>query len=413
MDKIINKKPSVFIATFSLYDKLKRLPANGMVEPMLSFFVPRVKNLVLLDEPHPESPIINPIVELYKGGKLKKKFTISSLIYLPIYLFCKIPSTKKTRISYKLRDFFLTFFVAYSSNEKYDLFVGFEAINALAGIILKKLGKVKLVVYYVSDYSPTWFGETLFNAIYLRLDRFCVRHADFTWDVSPMMKEGRLKAGLQKKYLERVLNVQNGLFPVQIGSVPVEKRTRDSIVYMGVFDREMGIDVALAAFKLVLLKHPHATFHIIGGTKEGVGRVKKIATDFGIENSTFFYGFLPPDKTMVDIIKYCSIGVAPYLTEKKSRRKFGDPGKIRQYLGCGLPIVTTDFVWYGRYAVDKGAGIIVKDDPKDLADGICTLLENKDLYKRCSNNAIKLSKNNTWEKTYSGALEAMQIKLNS
>lgn len=405
---IMNSSSSVFIATFSHYQQNKRLPTNGMVEPMLSFFQPVAKNILLLDQPHPVSDSIGPIVEIYNKDKLKKRFIISPLFYLPIYLLCKIPSKNTTRISYKIRDFFSVIFIGLISKDKYDVFIGLESINVLAGLFLRKIGKIKTVVYYVSDYSPERFGKTLFNSFYLWLDQFCVKHADFTWDVSEAMKEGRIKAGLLPQEMRRVIHVPNGLFPSQIDPLPISQRIRDSIVYMGILDPDVGIDLILEAFSLVKRKHPYASLHIVGGTNEDIVRLSNIASRLRIKKSIIFYGFIPPDKRMSSIIKSCYIGVSAYTFRNASRNKYGDSGKIRQYLGCGLPIVATNLQAYTNYVIKKGAGIGTKETAEDLANGILSLLKDDKLYEQCCKKAIELGKNNTWKNSYTNAFLDMQ-----
>lgn len=408
----LNKNSSVLFATFAVYIKGERLPSNGMIEPIPSFFLPKIKQLTLIIQPHPGSDRINPIVEVYEKTVKAKETTISSFWYLPLYLLCKIQNNDNTHVSFKLRDFLSVLYCGFALGKKHDLFIGFESINALAGIILRKLGRVKMVIYYVSDYSPKRYRNSLFNRIYLLLDKFCVEHADFTWDVSPAIKEARLTAGILSKDSERILHVPNGLFDSQIDPLPISKRIPESIVYMGLLNPDQhGVDLALKAFKLVLNKKPGATFHVIGGTNRDTNPFMEMAKDLGIENSVISYGFIPPNKKMSGIISKCYIGIATYRTDKDPRNRYGDSGKIRQYLGCGLPIVATTIQWHTKYVIQKGAGIGVKETPEDFAKAIMTLLEDQKLYKRCSEKALELSRDNTWENSYANAIDQMQILL--
>ncbi|MFZ5845315.1 MAG: glycosyltransferase [Patescibacteria group bacterium] len=407
-NNIIDCNSAIFFATFSHYEKGQRLPTNGMVEPMLSFFLPKVKTFLLLDGPHPVSDVVDPVVEAYRDGRLDKKFLLSPLFYLFAYFFCKIPSKAKTRISFKIRDFFSAFFLALMQKEKFDLFIGLEAVYALAGILLRKIGRIKRVVYYVSDYSPTRFGKNLFNTLYIWLDLFCVRHADFTWDVSAAMKEGRLRAGLKPSEATRIIHVPNGLFPAQIDPLPISQRVKDTLVYMGILDPDKGVDLALKALKLVIAKRPQTSLHIIGGTPEGITRLKQMAVRLGIERSIIFYGFVPPNKKMSSIINRCYLGLTTYSRRRSPENRYGDSGKIRQYLGCGLPIVSTKLQAYTKYVIDQGAGIGTKESVKDFANAILTLLKDDSLYRRCSVVATRLGRANTWENSYTQALFAMR-----
>lgn len=383
------------------------MPRNGMIDSMLYFFVSRVKTFILLDQPHPISDTIHPIVEEYENGSMKDRHRMSPLLYFPVYLYCLMEKHGLTRISYKLRDFFSVFIVVFTRMKKYDLFVGLEAINTIAGIVLKKFGLVKMVIYYVSDYSPIRFGKTLFNRTYLALDRFCVTHADVTWDVSLAMQEGRIEAGLDVNKKYRVIHVPNGLFPSQIKSLPISQRKRDCLVYLGNLEPDFGVALAIRAFKEIKKKRPGATFRIIGGG-EYLLDMKQLVSRLKLNGAVTFYGFVEDNEDMAKIVRTSYIGLAPYRSFPESIRWYGDAGKIRQYTAAGLPVVTTHVPPLGRYVVKKGAGIMTQDTVKSFSDGILRLLSDEVLYQKLSAGAIRVSRGNTWEYVYTKALEDME-----
>ena len=406
--EIIDKTSSIFFATFSRYGKGKRQPTNGMVDPVLSFLLPKVRSLVLLDTPHLVSDSIEPIIEVYNDQRLSSRFILSKFWYFLIYLFCTRPSTSETRISYKVRDFISVLLVAFTQKGSYDVFIGLESVFALAGIVLKKLGKVKTVVYYVSDYAPNRYKNKAFNALYLLLDRFCLRHCDYTWDVSPAMQKGRIQAGLPNAGIYRVIHVPNGLFPSQIASLPIAKRDKNDLVYMGILQSDMGPDLAIKAFGVVLKIYPKMKLHIIGGSQKDSRIYKAMAKRLRLEKSILFHGFIQDNTEMAKIVRRCYIGLAPYRAFPDSWRWFGDAGKIRQYTAAGLPVVTTQVPPLGRFIVSQGAGIMTTDTVKSFSNGILLLLSDFALYKKLSRGAQKVSKDNTWEHVYSKALSDMK-----
>lgn len=404
---IINNNSSIFIATFSRYEKEKRLPTNGMIEPLLSFFLPKVRNILLLDQPHPSSDTINPIVEHYQNKRLKVKFIIPAFFYFPIYILCRLQNTNKTHISFKIRDLFSVVFIGITQKERYNLFIGLESINTFAGIFLRKLGKVNSVVYYVSDYSPIRFKNIFFNFLYIWLDRFCVTHADYTWDVSPAIQKARIKAGLSYKKRYSVIHVPNALFSSQIGSLPVSLRDPNVLVYMGTLDIENGVDLAIEALSHVKKKNPNVILRVIGGGKRDIHRLKTLTKKLKLQDSIIFYGFVINNNEMAKIVKTSYVGLAPYRALPNSLRWYGDASKIRQYLASGLPVVTTQVPPFGQYVVDQGAGIMTKDTVESFSDGIIRLLSEDTLYRKLSDVAEKISKDNTWENAYSKALRNM------
>lgn len=408
-DNLLNKKSSVFIATFAHYENGQRMSNNGMVEPMLSFFVPKVRRVDMVIQPHPGSDRISPEVELYENGALKKKFNIHPFFYLPVYLLCLFPNKRKIRFSYKMRDLLLVLIIAISQKKQYDFFIGLEVINLFAGLILKKLHVVKSTIYYVSDYSPRRFKNKWFNAFYVRLDRFALGHADYTWDVSSAMQKGRIEAGLSTEKSYRVVHVPNGLFLSQIASLPIAQRNKYDLIYMGILEPDMGPDLAIGALKEVIKRNPRARLHIIGGPKKDLDRMIALSKKLKLGKAVIFYGFVPDNTKMAKIVRSCYIGLAPYRAFPYSKRWYGDAGKIRQYMASGLPVVTTHVPPLGRYVVERGAGILTKDTVKDFAEGIQKLLSDRKLYEKLAYVARKLGEENTWENSYKKAFMDMAI----
>lgn len=409
MNDVVNKNTSVLFATFAVYVNGRALAANGMIEPMLSFFLPKVHTFTLLIQPHPSSDRISPIIKEYNGKIISKEWAISPWWYVPLYLLCKAQNTDDTHLSFKLRDFFSVLYCGIVSPKKYDLFIGLECVNAAAGVLLRSLGRVNRVIYYVSDYASKRFTNPVLNKLYLWLDKFCIERADFTWDVSPAMKQARLQTGILRKDLKRILHVPNGLFESQVDPLPIAKRKPHSIVYMGLLNPDQhGVDLALKAFVIILKKYPDATFHVIGGTNRDENPFMGMVRDLGIEKLVISYGFVPPNEEMSRIVRTCRIGVATYRSDRNPRNRYGDSGKIKQYLGCGLPIVATTIQWYTKHAIEQGAGIGADETPKDFAKAILRLFEDKKLYARCSKKALELSRENTWENSYASAFRSME-----
>jgi len=405
---MLNSSSSVFFVTFAPYENNKRLPTNGMVEPMLSFFLPKVKKLLIIIQPHPGSDRIAPIVDVYEKNRLEEHSTISALYYFPIYLICKLQNTVKTHISFKLRDLFSVIFTGLRQKSMYNYFIGLECINTLGGLILKKLGKVKTVIYYVSDYSPARFGNTYLNSLYLWLDRFCATNADFIWGVSSAMQPARINSGLDPKKSAPNLHVPNGLFSTQISPLAISKRIPYSLVFLGTLGFENGPDLAIESMLLIKKKYPKAKLHIIGGGKENLSRLRNLVEKLQLKDSIIFYGFVVDNDEMAGIIRKCYVAVAPYRALKDSVRWYADATKIRQYLASGLPVITTKVPPFGREVVKQGAGLLIEDTREDLSFAAMKLFSDTALYSKLAKKATDLSKNNTWENIYTKAFKDME-----
>ena len=53
-----------------------------------------------------------------------------------------------------------------------------------------------------------------------------------------------------------------------------------------------------------------------------------------------FFGYTDHDWTL-SYLPTCGVALAPYVNEEKGTFKYAEPLKVKDYLGCGLPIIIT------------------------------------------------------------------------
>lgn len=406
--EVLNRDSSLLFATFSPYKKNKRDPKNGNIKPFVSFFPKIIKRFVLIDQPHTGSDVVEPVIEEYFEGKLRKKYKLDKFYYRPFYLLLrKLNSTDDdTSILFKIRDVLSVLHVGLTS-KKFQYFIGLESVNTLSGIFLKLLGRVDQVIYYVSDYSPHRYKNKIFNSVYLWLDRFCCYRADFIWDVSRAMQPARIEAGLNEKKSAPVVHVPNALFSRHIKHLPSNKIKPFSLVFMGSLGYENGPDLAIEAMPKIIKKFPQTKISVIGGGKD-MSRLENLVRKLKLKDYVKFYGMIPKDEDMLSLLRQFYIALAPYKNIKGSVRFYGDSLKLRAYMASGLPVVTTDVPPLGRELREFGSAITVKDNPEDLANAVIYLLSDSQEYKSLRTKAIAYGKNNTWENTFKNALIQME-----
>ncbi len=393
--------------TFSRWENGKRLPTSGSLNPLRDFLLPKIKKLVLVDQPHPGSDRVMPKIEEYNGDKENFKSHESSWYVRLLRSYLESSRSQKTQIRFKLRDFLSVIDWSLRDKTKFDYAVCLESINTLAAILLRKLGRVKKVIYYVSDYSPNRYPSKWFNFVYLALDRFCAEHADYIWDVSPAMQKARISAGLDPEKSAPVIDVPNGLLPAQIKAAPISSIDKHAIVYMGTLGAENGPDIPIKALSIILDKFKDTKLHIIGGTNEDFLWLKKIITKMKLGKSIIRHGFIEDELAMSRVISHCAVGLAPYRNIPGSIRQYADAGKIRAYCAAGIPVVTSRVPPLGHVVADKGAAIVVDDDPAAFAQAIINIFSNQKLYMTLRQNAIKFGQDNTWENSFRNAFASM------
>lgn len=399
---------SVFFATFSKWAHGKRTPINGNVDTLKAFLLPNVKKLVILDQPHPGSDRVMPVIEVYGKKSAKKALFQSSWIVGILKPLLQLCNTNGTQILFKVRDFLSVIDWSLRDETVFDYFIGLESINALAGILLRRMGRVKTVVYYVFDYSPHRYTNRLFNACYLWLDRLCAMHADVVWDVSKAMQPARITAGLDPKKSAPIVYVPIGLSPEQIQANPIEKINLHALVYMGTLGPENGPDIAIRALGEVRKTMHDAVLHIVGGTEKDIQMLKALTKELHISDAVIFHGMVPDNADMARILRSCAVGLAPYRNVPGSPRLYADSSKIRAYCASGLPVVATTVPPLGREVAEKGAGIVTSDDPYAMAQAIISMLSDTKQYTVYRMSAIAFSKHNTWEASFTHAFAYMR-----
>lgn len=226
-----------------------------------------------------------------------------------------------------------TFWQVVKRRKKYDIYIGINNLNTFVGIQLRNLGFVKKTIYSSVDYAQDRFDNKFLNDLYHWLDYYCLRNADIVWNSSPAMVLEREKRGISKKYREKQIAVSDGTDPVK--QVPFNKRNRYEIVFVGHFREGMGLEMLVSSFAEIKKYVPHAKLLMIGGgpIEEKLKQLAKNQKD--IE----FTGVILNLKDVYPRITRSMIGVAPYERNKYTQNT--DPGKIKLYLACGLPIVMT------------------------------------------------------------------------
>jgi glycosyltransferase involved in cell wall biosynthesis len=363
-----------------------------------------------LDQPYPGSDRVSPAIENYRNGKIIRK-TKTYFTTIVLYIILKFTNRPGTHLTFKIRDLLSVIEAGLKHKGKFDLFIGLESINAIGGILLRKLGKVGNVVYYVSDYSPKRFGNKFINKIYLWLDSFCAKNADFIWDVSTAMHPARIKAGLDPKKSAPVIIVPNALYKNQINAIPYLRRDKYSCVYVGTIGLENGPDIAIKSMKYVVKRFPSAKLHVMGGGGKGFEQkyLESLVLKNKLGNNVVFHGFISDQKLLSNTIKHFQVALAPYKKIPGSIRYYGDATKIRLYMASGLPLVTSEVPPLGREVEKRGASITVDDNDKSFGQAIISIFRDREKGERLARNAYNFAKNNLWENTYENALEKMDL----
>ncbi len=356
------------------------------------FLHKKVENLLFIAHPlfyQKDRP--GAFFSLYHKGKIIKQGSLPQ-VYLPSIL-------------QYLKDTLLTLYWVILTGRKWDLIVSLDNLNTIAAILLRKIGKVKKVIYYTIDFVPVRFQNTLLNDVYHYLDQVCLTHADSTWNVSPRIAEGREKVrGLLQSVYNKQITVPIGIWFDRIARKKFSEIEKHVIVYAGGLAEHQGVQLVLDALPQIVAKIPDIKFKIIGiGNYEATlkQKVKKLKLSKYVE----FLGYKETHQEVEEILSSCGLAMAMYSEKLDKWSYYADPSKIKTYLAAGLPVLTTSLTHIAKDLASHHCGKVIAYNKDDLATAVCTLLSNPRQHSEMRKNAVNFAKEFDWNSVFDRALK--------
>lgn len=342
---------------------------------------------------HPLFPSENKFIsrlDTFESGILKKSLHLWKI---------SLPFTFRM-----LKEMIINILYILKSRERWNLFIGIDNLNAFSGLILRILGRVDKVIYFTIDFSPNRFDNQILNSIYHFIDKICVRFCDETWNLSPRMAEGREEYfGMDKKIYNRQVWVPHGARVGRMQSlINEDKYNKNTIVFLGHLIQKQGIQEVIKAVPLIIKKIPNFKFIIIGAGNHKK-KLEDLTAKLKIQKHILFTGYLDNEKSD-KILTSSAIGIAPY-TNSDNFSYYADPGKIKDYLAAGLPVILTRVPYNAGEIQEKECGIIVNFHKNDIAEAVIGILKDKDKLEKYRKNVRSYAKSFDWDHIFRKNIE--------
>jgi phosphatidylinositol alpha-1,6-mannosyltransferase len=173
-------------------------------------------------------------------------------------------------------------------------------------------------------------------------------------------------------------------------------------LFVGHLLEKQGVQLVLRAVPEIRKTIADFEFLIIGkGNYEPA--LKRLVKELQIEGSVIFAGY-KNDEEMEQLSSGCACAVAPYDAKTDTWTRYADPGKIKNYLASGLPVILTDVPYNAQEIQRRKCGIVVKYDLYELTKAIVTLLTNESMLSEYRSNAFEYSKQFDWDNIFDGAI---------
>ncbi len=371
--KLINNKTRVLILTHYNYRTEHNEDTD---ERIINYLKLKVKKIILITQPFPEFGQRYSYILTYENGKKTKESKYYILNGPSIFQF--------------LHHVLLIYYLLFKNGVNFDLCISMENLSTVSIYPLRLLKTIKRLVYYSIDFVPSRFPSPILNNIYRFMDKFACKYSDNNWVMTEQQLLERKRFGIVPSNSSPFTIVPIGYDNKKINIKSVDKIDLYNLIYVGAMRESTGPELAIKTIPLLIKKFPKIKLTMIGPGKD-TDKLKKLIRDLKIGKYINFLGYVANFWDLVEIISKKSIGLAPYKPMPDSFSFYSDPSKIKLYMSCGLPVITTDMTTMSNLIAKTHSGVIIDYSEESLCNGVAKMLSNKNNYQLYKKAAIKLS----------------------
>ncbi len=261
-----------------------------------------------------------------------------------------------------------------------DLYIGANPLNALAGVVLRLLGRTRTVVYYSIDWVPRRFNGRFMNSTYRLVEHAVALAATETWNLSDAMHQARWSSP-PWRWIRRFADARARTLPIgvtmlQQNDEPVRSNAHQ-LAFMGHLIEKQGLQYVIEALPSLLRDFPDIQLEVVGRGPYAEDLTRQ-AEKLGVAKRVTFHGYVDDEIDVLKILASSAIGLAPYVEDEESFTRYADPGKIKTYLAAGLPVVTTSVPPQAKELADAGCAVVVEASTEGVTKGVRALLSEDD-----------------------------------
>ncbi len=307
-----------------------------------------------------------------------------------------------------LRDVFftpcMTFAAMCRTSGHFDACLGIGPWGSLVGLILRKLGRVKVLVYEDRDFDPGLMPDRLRQWYTGAVERFVQRRADVVISV------GHRLATLRRREsgVDPVV-ISNGIDWTNFAAARSGSGFGESMIYVGNLSSWSGIEQNIRAMPILLRSIPGAKLIIVGsGLPEYERFLRQLISDLGVAHAVEVLGSQPHER-LGDLMKHASVGLAN--SEPVAYRQYACPLKVIEYMASGLPVIATE----GTEAADMlrhySCGIVTPYQPEQIAAAMQRMLSDRASYEAFRAAALRESEMLDWRQLLSRERKLIENRL--
>jgi glycosyltransferase involved in cell wall biosynthesis len=292
--------------------------------------------------------------------------------------------------------------------DRSDAWFGFNCLATAQGLLGRAARRTRRVIHWNVDFVPVRFGQSPLTQLYDRLDRWCCTSADGRVELSAAARDARAERyGLPDS--NRAEIVPMGAWTTDAPIADASRLGERRIVFLGHLVERMGVDVLIDAVELLRDRGRPVHADIVGGGPL-LASLREAVEHRGLAEHVDMLGFVEDFGEVRRIVSRSSIGVAPYEDSTDTFSRFADPGKLKVYLGAGLPILLTDVPPNVRQLAEDGGAEIVAPTGEAFAARIDELLGDPERWAARHRAALEYRQRFDWERLFDHSLPRLGLR---
>jgi glycosyltransferase involved in cell wall biosynthesis len=177
------------------------------------------------------------------------------------------------------------------------------------------------------------------------------------------------------------------------------KEEPPTLLFVGLLKKSNLVDHVISAFRLISEKEEDAKLWIVGRGPQ-LAKLKRMAKGLNVE----FFGYVDEDKK-IDLMRKAHALLVPGVRE-------GWGLVVTEANACGTPAIGYRVPGLQDSIRDEETGLLTDTNPESLARAILRLLNDEALRTRLAENALKWSREFSWQRTAEEFTKVIEEVLN-
>lgn len=269
-----------------------------------------------------------------------------------------------------------------------DILCAVDLDTILPSIFIKKIKKITLIydAHELYPESPEIVSRPRMKRFWLKIEKYAFQNIDYCYTVSQGIADFFLK-----KYKYPCSVIRN--MP-ELNTLPLahDTSTPSYLLYQGALNMGRGLEKLIEAMQYI-----HNIPLYIAGSGDIEDDLKELASLLKLEKRIHFMGKLTPDE-LRQVTLGAHIGFN-LLEDIGLSYYYSLANKFFDYVQCRVPQLCIDFPEYRHLNNEYEVAILASNiDPKNIAENIQNLLDDKEYFKKLQINCKRAAEVWNWEK---------------